>query len=531
MLGSLFYALRSLEVWLHQHIFKVGWLSTRQYQTTTILYYAFFLPGIVLNQFLFWLAAGFLNVRAERSIVWPQKQEIGELKLDFIRLQKNVDPLRLAIIHTMPLLVGMVVVWHIANNIIAVPVFLVALGGNQFLDQLGPALGHFSRIPDLWLWVYLAFTISNTMMPNFEAMRGWRVALIAVGIGIVILYIVGAGNQVILNNLRGPVNDALNSLSTLFAIIIGIDVFVVAVLGTIEALIERFTGYSATFKDGKMMTMTRAEMLAQRSKALAPTAKASKAATRAEPAGAPSIYKLVFPIPGPPGKEPVSREENLVIEPPSKPMLPGSEGRSGPAIISGNVTEKLPPPSSDTAPAKPSLGSGVISRPAPMLSPTPKADDKSPTHPPVSPLPNRPPGDAAKPSPVTTSPAPQRATTNPLRSPLDDEDDEDDKQVARPASSTPLNRPGISPPAAAPKPSLPSSPAAPQRSSLTDLRSPLDDEPMARPQSTALPNRPVTTTKPSASTPQRSSLNDLRSPISDDDEDDELTYEDAEDSV
>src|SRR5215475_7197184 len=70
----LFYGLRRLEVWLHQHIFKVGWLVTNKYQTTTILYYAFFLPGILLNQLTIWTIAGFLNVRAAHSIAWPEKQ-------------------------------------------------------------------------------------------------------------------------------------------------------------------------------------------------------------------------------------------------------------------------------------------------------------------------------------------------------------------------------------------------------------------------------------------------------------------------
>ncbi len=194
---------------MHQHIFKVGWLVTKQYQTTTILYYAFFLPGIILNQLIFWLVAGFLNVSAERTIAWPEKQEIGELKLDFIRLSKNVTPFRLAIISTAPLLVGMLAVWHVSNNILNVPLFLTELNKDGFLVNISTALAHFTNAPDFWIWVYIAFAISNTMMPNFGNLRGWRIALIVIAVLIAAFYVLGAGDQVVMNNLRGPVTDAL----------------------------------------------------------------------------------------------------------------------------------------------------------------------------------------------------------------------------------------------------------------------------------------------------------------------------------
>lgn len=341
----LFYTLRRLEVWLHQHIFKVGWLVTKQYHTTTVLYYAFFLPGIFINQVVFWLTAGFLNVRAQSVVAWPQKQEIGELKLDFVRLSNKVDPVRLALISTTPLLTGLVLIWHIANNVLNVPAFLNEINQTGS-DNLLLTIGKFTSAADFWIWVYLAFTISNTMMPNLDNLRGWRVVLVALAIGVAVLFAVGAGNQVILANLRGPITDILNGLSSIFAIIIGLDIFAVVVLGTIEAIIERITGDSATFKDGKMITMRRSEMLAQRARALAPQPK--RAAASATPSGPPSVYRLPFPIPGPPGKEAVTPTSAVIIEPSPTASLTGGVtnlSRTGPPIVSGTIAEKLPPPS------------------------------------------------------------------------------------------------------------------------------------------------------------------------------------------
>ncbi len=409
---------------MHQHIFKVGWLVTKQYQTTTILYYAFFLPGIILNQLIFWLAAGFLNVSAERTIAWPEKQEIGELKLDFIRLSKNVSAFRLAVISTMPLLVGMIAVWHIANNILGVPTFLAELNKDGFLVNISTALAHFTNAPDFWIWVYLAFAISNTMMPNFANLRGWRIVLTIVGVIIAAFYVLGAGDQVVMSNLRGPVTNALNSLSSVFAIIIGLDIFMVAVLGTMEAIIERVTGDSATFENGKMITMRRSELIARRQQALAvrpQEKKAQRAAAAAAPLGPPSVYKLNFPIPGAPGKEAVTPSPQIVITQEPKPALtPQPAVHSTPAVIAGAVTEKLPPPSSPTVipsnpaapPARPAAGSTSPQQPFRPAIPTTAAQSPS-ANPPMQP--NTPQGSSPKPATPTTAPqsSPFRPTSPP----------------------------------------------------------------------------------------------------------------------
>ena len=102
---------------MHQHIFKVGWLLTQNYETTTILYYTFFLPGIILHEVIYWLVAGLLDVRAERSIKWPEKQEIGELRLNFVQLARRTGRIQRAIISSAPLIIGLVIVWLMATNI------------------------------------------------------------------------------------------------------------------------------------------------------------------------------------------------------------------------------------------------------------------------------------------------------------------------------------------------------------------------------------------------------------------------------
>jgi hypothetical protein len=420
MVAGLLYVLRRLERWLHQHIFKVGWLVTKQYQTTTILYYAIFVPGIILYEVVYWLVAGFLNVRADRAIAWPEKQEIGELKLSFIKLSKNVGQFPLAVISTAPLAVGLAAVAYIANNRLDFQGFINTMGGG-FLNDVGTAFSRLVSAPDFWIWIYLVFTISNTMWPDVSKLRGWRVILIALAVGGAVLIAIGAGNQVIVDTLSGPVTNALNSLSGTLAVIIGIDLFMVAVLGTIEAIIERITGHSATFKNGKMITMRREELLKQRETERT-TARQQKA-TRAPavPAGPPSIYKMQLPIPGAPGKEAVTRDEGIIISKPPTPAIassstPPAVARTTPAVIPGTVADKpgTPPATGN----KPVVSSPAESRPATAHSPslsTPAARSALPAA-----------SSSTSPAPKPTPPA----STSSLRSGLldDDEDDFDDDE-------------------------------------------------------------------------------------------------------
>jgi hypothetical protein len=329
--------LRRLERWLHQHIFKVGWLLTKNFQTTTILYYTFFLPGVVLHEFSYWLVAGILDIRAERAIQWPEKQEIAELRLTFIKLAKNIPLLKLAIITLAPLAAGLIAVWFVANNILPINEFLARISTGRLSDVTG-AIGFLTSTPDFWLWIYLAFTISNTMVPNLKDLRGFRIIVIVIIAICIGLFLLGLGNEVVVTTLAGPVSDALYGLASTLAIIIAIDVLVTAILGTIEAIVERVTGNSATFENGKLIAMTRQELAEYKKKQ---SARAIQPARRTTPtvipteSGTPSIYKLPLPIPGPPGKEAVTQSETVILTPAAQPLpaSPLRDTRPGPNVI------------------------------------------------------------------------------------------------------------------------------------------------------------------------------------------------------
>ncbi|HEX2618532.1 MAG TPA: hypothetical protein VHL11_00260, partial [Phototrophicaceae bacterium] len=349
-----------MEQWLNQHIFKVGWLVTKNFQTTTILYYTFFLPGVILHEFTRWLVAGMLDVRAERAIGFPEKQEIGELKLNFIRLHKKAAFWKIPIINYAPPVVGLVVIYIIAVSILDVPAGLTLMQSGT-LESIGNGIGYITSRPDFTLWAYIVFTVSNSTIPNNLVITGWRTLIITAVVVGVLLSAIGLADNVF-GTIIPPVLNGLNSLSGLFLVMMAINVLFTAILSIIENSIEYITGDSATFKNGKLVAMRREEIIAMREQERQKTVKARQAAKQkpALPAGPPSVYRLPLPIPGGPGETPPVR----VIQPDQPAALPERPARTEPTLIPGAATSVT----GATTPSTPTVTTPAASIPAPGAS-------------------------------------------------------------------------------------------------------------------------------------------------------------------
>lgn len=313
ILGLLLVLFRQTERWLHQHIFKVGWLLTNSFQTTTILYYILFLPGILLHELSLWLAAGILNVRAERAIAFPAEQEIGELRLNFIRISSQSGAIRYSLAKLAPVIAGLVCLWMIAARIFSWQ-DAAAIAASGSIDDLARALSRVTGTADFWLWFYLAFTVANTMFPALQwklnAVQKTAVAATTGALMMVAWWVGGSfGASITLG-----IESLAGSLALVMLQMILINAAAVLILGALEALIERVTGKSATFAAGKMIAMSRRE--AQERKAMQGR---ERRASRHEQRGTASdlvvrsVYDLRLPIPGPPGREPVSRSAVAIV--------------------------------------------------------------------------------------------------------------------------------------------------------------------------------------------------------------------------
>lgn len=378
-----------MQRWLHQHLFKVGWLITQDFQTTTILYYTLFLPGVLLYEVVYWLAASVLNVRAEGSLKWPEKQEIGELRLNFVRLAKKVNPFKLAIITSTPLVTGIALLWLISNNVLDIRgTFEAASAGStsvNFIANISAAIGALVAKPDFWIWFYVMFAIGNTLLPNSQALRGWRVLLPILIVSITVLVLLGAADEIFLAALTGPLANGLVVLGTTLLTLLAADGAVIGTLSLIENSIERVTGRSATFKNGKMIAMTRAEVLAQREQQIRKEReriqRAKQTAVPKIAAGPPSIYQIVFPIPGAPGQETVTPAA-ISIETPQRPALPTTQTRledaprAGASVIDATATMRPDIPVTQPQLERPAPDRGFLLNPGRSVPDTADTDDQ-----------------------------------------------------------------------------------------------------------------------------------------------------------
>lgn len=338
----LFNLLRQMKRWLHQHIFKLGWLLTRDFRITTILYYTFFLPGIVLYELVFWLVAGILDVRAERAISIPEEQDIGELRLGFVRLSRKAPPYKVTFITISPFFVGLIVIWFIASNIFDIRAITTILSRNAGIRLVSDTVEYGLSVPDFWLWFYVLFTVSNTMVPDVQIVKNWWWLVGVAGLMCLLLLLLGAG-EIIANVLSGPVALGLNALSAVFALVVVVDLLVVVILGSAEAVVERFTGYTATFKNGKMIVMTREEASnfrrQERAKEKERQERQQKVTGTFTSQGTPSVYRLLLPIPGLPGQEPITQMSAAILDAgegrPARAIRPS---RIQPTIIPGEAT-------------------------------------------------------------------------------------------------------------------------------------------------------------------------------------------------
>lgn len=342
LLLLLFVIFRRSEQWMRQHIFKVGWLLTRNRNTTVVFYYSAFLPGIVLHELCRWLTAGILNVRATRSAQLPAHDEIGELQLSLVQISPNARAFKRMIIEAAPLIGAFAALWLIATDVLDLESSLrIATGGS--VADIGWAIGSLVRQPDFWLWFYLIFTIANTMLPPIsqELRKRRRVISVVILTG---AFAIGLGSRlagmaILGSNVRG----LLSSLSYVLLATSIINFVMALALGLIEALIERITGHSASFDDGKMITRTRQQALTEhgdRKRERRPRRTRRDASKAQRPIR--SIYALPLPIPGPPGKEPVSKPVAAVlnVSPGTDPDLKTASDHKPASVVAGDLMDK-----------------------------------------------------------------------------------------------------------------------------------------------------------------------------------------------
>ncbi len=228
-----FFLMYPLKRWISSHIQGVAFLLTGSPKVAMWVYWALFLPGTFLHEFSHWLTANLLGVKTTRFSLWPQLKKGGELQMGAVVIQVG-DPIRHSLIGLAPLLFGSLVVLLIGQGRLELGRLGEAMiSGN--VETMGRAITHVLLLPDVWLWVYLIFAVSNAMLPSASDREAWRTVLLYLTLALALA--IGLG----LNSTMPPQIQTIglaiiSYLLSAFIITVGIDLFFLVIIVVTETL-------------------------------------------------------------------------------------------------------------------------------------------------------------------------------------------------------------------------------------------------------------------------------------------------------
>lgn len=195
---------------LHREMQHVLLLVTRRPALALGIFSLIFFPGVVLHEASHFLMARLLLVRTVGFSLLPKAMPNRTLRLGYIETRPT-DPLRDTLIGLAPLISGGITIAWLGT---------VVLGLGDVLEPLkvGAWQGVFTELasipdrPDFWVWFFLTFTISSTMLPSPADRQSWRPVLLGLAIVAGLAVAAGAGTWMEAN--LAPVMQGVIASST-----------------------------------------------------------------------------------------------------------------------------------------------------------------------------------------------------------------------------------------------------------------------------------------------------------------------------
>ncbi len=95
--------------------------------------------------------------------------------------------------------------------------------------------------PDFWIWFYLAFAVSSTMLPSASDRRAWLPLALTLGILIALSLLAGAGPWM-LSNLAPALNRVFLAMASVLGISAVLHLLILLPVWVIAILVSRLTG-------------------------------------------------------------------------------------------------------------------------------------------------------------------------------------------------------------------------------------------------------------------------------------------------
>lgn len=204
-----------LQRFLHRELQIIIYLITRNKPLTIALFSLLFLPGVMLHEASHYLTAKILGVRTGRFTVIPQAVKDGGLILGSVEVEKT-DILRDSLIGLAPIVAGTLFIAYAAVAQLRLDALWHVLANGQ-LNLFFMGLGLLPNVPDFYLWFYLTFAVSSTMLPSESDRHAWLPLGLWFGTLLAVAIIAGAGSWM-LQHIAPYLDSLFRSVSLLFAL-------------------------------------------------------------------------------------------------------------------------------------------------------------------------------------------------------------------------------------------------------------------------------------------------------------------------
>ena len=224
---------------LHREIQAVFLILSRDARVTMTIFQLIFLPGVFLHESSHFLMAKILGVATGRFSILPRPLPNGRLQLGYVETARS-DIIRDSLIGGAPLITGTICVAYIAFYHMDMQILLDVLRRGQ-LNLFWMGVRALPTVHDFYLWFYLAFAVSSTMMPSESDRHAWLELVIAVGVLFSLILLIGAGPWM-WNNLAPLLSNFLASVAVIFGLSAFIHVVLVLPTALVHKLLARATG-------------------------------------------------------------------------------------------------------------------------------------------------------------------------------------------------------------------------------------------------------------------------------------------------
>ncbi|HSL30520.1 MAG TPA: hypothetical protein VK900_15075 [Anaerolineales bacterium] len=224
---------------LHREIQAVFLILTRDARVTMGIFSILFLPGVFLHELSHFVMAKILGVRTGRFSIFPRSLADGRLQLGYVETAR-ADIVRDSLIGAAPLIVGTLFVAFVALYHLQLRGLWETFRSGQFsifwLDVRA-----LPQVPDFYLWLYLAFAVSSTMMPSESDRHAWLELLISIAVLFAIALLFGAGPWM-LSNVAPRLSNFLSAVALVFGLSAFVHVLLILPTALMHKILARLTG-------------------------------------------------------------------------------------------------------------------------------------------------------------------------------------------------------------------------------------------------------------------------------------------------